>query len=370
MDDLSQLIPSWTNLLIIPGILVGFTVHELGHAFIAYLFGDLSQVERGRITLNPFRHISWFGTFTFVLFGFGWARPVRVDASHFKNRYFGLFLVAIAGAAANLLLAAVSFVLTLMLVTLVSVFSSASPWEILGLLFDVRFATSPDIVALTAAFTIYVVSANLILAFFNLIPFPTLDGFTAVASLVGMLRDNETQPDERPTPEPTAPIEKPTLSEPRSTRRPVEIHFDVGAEYHATGNYEDAIARYRQAIASDSTYGPAYVNLGLAHLALDQRTRAIQAFRGATQYASDEESRTEAWAQLQKLSEYRPETNQSAQSTATAEPPHAVPETGPWADTRSTAPNWLTFGLTSLLALATAGIIYTYLAIALILYLS
>ena len=166
-------------------------------------------------------------------------------------------------------------------------------------------------------------------------------------------------------------MEKPTPLEPRSTtRRPVEIHFDVGAEYHAAGNYEDAIARYRQAIANDPNYGPAYINLGLAHLTLDQRTRALQAFRGATQYAADEESRTEAWAQLHKLSEYRPETNQSAQSTTSAEPPRALPETGPWVDTGSPTPNWLTFGLTSLLALATAGIIYTYLAIALISYLS
>jgi tetratricopeptide (TPR) repeat protein len=71
------------------------------------------------------------------------------------------------------------------------------------------------------------------------------------------------------------------------------------------GQYEDAIARYRQTIAHDSHYGPAYVNLGLAYLALERRDRAIQAFRGATQNAADETSRREAWAQIHSLSQYQ-----------------------------------------------------------------
>ncbi len=155
----------------------------------------------------------------------------------------------------------------------------------------------------------------------------------------------------------------------RSQRRPVDIHFDLGAEYHAAGNYEDAIARYRQALASDRNYGPAYVNLGLAHLALNQRARAIQAFRGATQYASDEKSRNEAWAQLHKLSEFPPPSAQETPSSAKVQPPHTLAVTGPWTDTRPT-PNWLAFGLSGLLTLISTGGVYIYLTIGLIRYLS
>jgi len=372
MSDLSRLIPSWTNLLIIPGILVGFTIHELGHAFVAYLQGDMSQAEQGRITLNPFRHIAWFGALTFVLFGFGWARPVQVNPRHFKRRYLGMFLVAIAGAAANLLLTGLIFILTILLVGLVAIFSQQSPSEIMSLLINAASAATADIVSWTAAFTTYAIYANLALAFFNLLPFPTLDGFTALASLVGMLRDHADQ--QKPVISGQAPARAESHTPPESgvQRRPADIHFDLGAEYHAEGHYEDAIARYRQAIASERGYGPAYVNMGLAYLAIDQRKRAIQAFRGATQYATDEKSRREAWAQLHKLSELSPLTDEHTPPPTTAETSQtSLPEPGPWTGTSTKAsPNWLAFGLSSLLTIAGMGCLYIYLTIEMIRYMS
>ena len=370
MGDLTRFLPSWTNLLIIPGIIAGFTVHELAHTFVAYLLGDQSQVERGRITLNPFRHISWFGTLTFIFFGFGWARPIQVDSSYFKSRYPDMFLVAIAGAAANLLLSGLTLILTLMLVSFAAIFSRQSPSEVMSLLLNVETATTADIVSWTAAFTTYVIYANLALAFFNLLPFPTLDGFTALASLIGMLRDHQNQEEETPARQEEARTEARTPPKPRAQRRPADIHFDLGAEYHAADRYEDAIARYRQALASDRHYGPAYVNMGLAYLALNQRSRAIRAFRGATQYATDEKSRTEAWAQLHKLSEAPFPIDQATSASAQTEPPPApLSETGPWTSTRPT-PNWLAFGLSSLLMIMGTGCLYIYLTIELIRYLS
>jgi len=361
MGNLPRLVPSWSSLLIIPGLIAGFTIHELAHALIAYFLGDLSQAERGRITLNPFRHISWFGILTFVFFGFGWAKPVQVDPRHFKYRYLGMFVVAIAGAAANLLLAGFIFVLTVTLMTLVVAFSQQSLEVILRLL-TVESATSPGIVAWTAAFTTYPLYANLALAFFNLLPLPTLDGFTALVSLIGLLRTLSGR-----SPKPSE--DRPTPSRLRAaisgqgSRQPADIHFERGAEYHAGGNYEDAIARYRQAIASDRGYGPAYVNLGLAYLALGQRDRAIHAFRGATQYAADEKSRSEAWAQLHKLSQFSPVDLERT-------PPATNPdEIGPWTDTRPT-PNWLALGLSSLLTFVGIACVYLYLTIDLIRYLS
>ena len=370
MNDLSRLIPSWTNLLIIPGIMVGFTVHELAHILVAYLLGDSSQVERGRITLNPFRHISWFGAFTFVLFGFGWARPVQVDPSHFRRRYIGMFLVAIAGSTANLLLAGTIFILTLVLVALVAIFSQQSMSDVLSLLVNAESAASPDIVSLTAAFTTYAIYANLALAFFNLLPIPTLDGFTALSSLIGILRSSSDQQ------EPVTGSQEPKRSETDAPpeapaqRRPADIHYELGAQYHAEGRNEDAIARYRQTIASDRSYGPAYVNMGLVYLAMNQHKRAIHAFRGATQYATDEKSRGEAWAQLHKLSEAPfladEQTSYPAQTESVQTP---LPEIGPWTSTRPT-PNWLAFGLSSLLMIAVTGCLYIYLTIEMIRYLS
>jgi Zn-dependent protease len=370
MGDLSHFIPSWTNLLIIPGVLAGFTIHELAHAFVAYLLGDSSQLERGRITLNPFRHISWFGTLTFVLFQFGWARPVQVDPSQFKRRYVSMFLVAIAGSTANLLLTGLLLFLTLILVTLVAIFSQQSPPDVLSMLLNAESATSANIVSWTAAFTTYAIYANLALAFFNLLPIPTLDGFTALVSLIGMLRVSSDQLESVSASQDPAHTKPHPPPEPPAQRRPADIHYELGAEYHAKSKYEDAIARYRQAIASDRSYGPAYVNLGLAHLALSQRKRAIQAFRGATQYATDEKSRREAWAQLHKLSEFAPLNDETPPSpTQTEAPQSPVAEAGPWASTRPT-PNWLAFGLSSLLMLAGTGCLYIYLTIELIRYLS
>ena len=151
MGNLSQWIPSWTHLLIIPGILAGFTIHELAHALVAYLFGDHSQVERGRFTLNPLRHISWFGALTFVFFGFGWARPIQASGAHFRGRHLSLFLVAVAGAAANLLLAASVLALTLLMVSLVGLFSGQNPWQVLSLLFNVEADSGANILGWTAA---------------------------------------------------------------------------------------------------------------------------------------------------------------------------------------------------------------------------
>src|SRR5512136_3040584 len=208
MGDLSHLMPSWTNLLFIPGLIAGFIIHELAHSLIAYFLGDLSQAEGGRITLNPLRHISWFGVLTFVLFRVGWAKPVRIDSRNFKHRYMGTFLVAIAGAAANLVLAGLIMVLTVVLVGLTALFSQQDPYQVLMLL-AVQPNASLDLVAWTAAFTVYSINANLILAFFNLLPFPTLDGFTALASLIGLLRSLYRQPSQTSDERRASPMARP-----------------------------------------------------------------------------------------------------------------------------------------------------------------
>ncbi len=357
MPDLSWLVPSWANFLVIPGLIAGFTAHELAHALVAYYLGDVSQIERGRITLNPLRHIFWLGLLTFVFFGFGWARPVRVDSRAFKRRYLGLFLVSIAGAVANLLLAGLVLALMLLMVMLVAAFSQPEAFEILRSV-TVEPAAQPGIVAWAASFTTYAIYVNLALAFFNLLPLPGLDGFNAIVSLVGLSRapaDGE----QATASGGSQPLSmKPVTVSAEGRHQPADIHFERGAAYHADGQYEDAIARYRQAIAHDSHYGPAYVNLGLAFLALERRDRAIQAFRGATQNAADEKSRREAWAQIHSLNQYPPV---GAQETAD----EGAGQGGPGTESQSSV-NWPAFWLNALVVLVTSAGVYVYLTISLI----
>jgi Zn-dependent protease len=357
MPDLSWLVPGWANFLVIPGLIAGFTAHELAHAFVAYHLGDVSQVERGRITLNPLRHIFWLGLVTFIFFGFGWARPVRVDSRAFKRRYLDLFLVSIAGAVGNLLLAGLVLALMLLMVMLVAAFSQQGAFEILRSV-TVEPAAEPGIVAWAAAFTTYAIYVNLALAFFNLLPLPGLDGFNAIVSLVGLSRAPADGEQAMASGGGQPLSMKPVTVSVEGRRQPADIHFERGAAYHTDGQYEDAIARYRQAIAHDNHYGPAYVNMGLAYLALERRDRAIQAFRGATQNAADEKSRREAWAQINSLSQYQPV---GAQETADA----AGGQGGPRTESQSSV-NWPAFWLNALVVLVASAGVYVYLTISLI----
>lgn len=129
--------------------LISLTIHEYAHAWTAYRFGDDTAKRMGRLTLNPIAHISLFGTIIMpLLVHFGWARPVPVDFSVLNKRQ--MFIVAFAGPAANLLLACV----------LAVVFH----------LFRLRAAP------VLGDFVLLAILFNIILAVFNLIPIPPLDG--------------------------------------------------------------------------------------------------------------------------------------------------------------------------------------------------
>jgi Zn-dependent protease len=356
MSDVARFLPGWTILLLIPGLIVGFTVHELGHACVAYWLGDRSQVANRRISLNPLRHIFWLGAVTFILFGFGWARPVRMDTGSFRHRYLGLLLVSLAGAAANLALVVLCAAITLIMVLVVAVLSTASTFEVLRLV-TMEPPANPDLLAWTAAFTTYAIYVNLALAFFNLLPLPGLDGFGVVVALFGLAKGSSAMPQMAGTAQPSATRSHTSQGAPR----PADIHFERGAAYHAQGEHADAIARYRQAIASDQHYGPAYVNLGLAYMASGQRERAIHAFRGAAQYAADEPSRREAWAQLHKISQFNPVHPNSRPD----DPSEIAAE--PIAPSRNgTTFRWSAFWGSAALVGAVSACVYVYLTIALI----
>jgi len=132
----------------LPALLVAVTVHELAHALVADRLGDPTARRLGRITLNPLPHIDPLGAVAFVLAGFGWAKPVPVDARNLAHPVRDMAWVAVAGPVSNF---AVAFA-TLVAVRLVG----------------------PEGVSLLVAELIY--GFNLVLGVFNLIPLPPLDG--------------------------------------------------------------------------------------------------------------------------------------------------------------------------------------------------
>jgi Zn-dependent protease len=135
----------------LPALLVAVTVHEVAHAVVADRLGDPTARRLGRITLNPLPHIDPLGAICLVLAGFGWAKPVPVDARNFAHPVRDMFWVAVAGPIANFLAAFVAIVLFLAL-------SSG-------------IVPRPLLIALYAVFAL-----NLALGIFNLIPLPPLDG--------------------------------------------------------------------------------------------------------------------------------------------------------------------------------------------------
>lgn len=130
------------------GLLIAVGVHEYAHARAAYFLGDSTAADIGRMTLNPFKHLSLWGSIFLVFFGFGWSEPVPVDPRNFRFPRRDSLLTAFAGPAANFLTAAAFGLLTQLL------------------------PASTRLPGLTAV----VVFVNLLLAFFNLIPVPPLDG--------------------------------------------------------------------------------------------------------------------------------------------------------------------------------------------------
>lgn len=150
--------------LFVPVLLVSIVLHELAHAWQARSEGDPTAARLGRITLNPAAHLELFGSFIVPLllfvsnsgFLFGWARPVPVQPANYRDPKWGDIRVSLAGIAVNLVLA-VAF--TLAAAVSVTLFGTRS------------------MIGGYAYFTcITGVLLNLILAFFNLIPIPPLDG--------------------------------------------------------------------------------------------------------------------------------------------------------------------------------------------------
>lgn len=145
-------------------VLVGMTVHEFAHNYIAYLMGDPTPREQGRLTLNPAVHIYWPGFLMFVLIGFGQLGAAPINAYRMRNPRWGYLAAVAAGPVSNLLLAV--FVAIVMQITgLARPFGDTLQVSLFVILF-------------------MMVYFNLLLFIFNLLPLFPLDGWWIVYSLL------------------------------------------------------------------------------------------------------------------------------------------------------------------------------------------
>lgn len=154
------------KILTIPAILIAFTFHEYAHAWVADKLGDKTPKFQGRLTLNPLAHIDLFGFIMILLAGIGWAKPVEVNTRSFKNFYKDDLKVSIAGPIANIIVAIIAaFIMFIMTKITPTTILSAKIYYIVYTIFNIT------------------ISINCMLAIFNLIPIPGLDGFSVVRDL-------------------------------------------------------------------------------------------------------------------------------------------------------------------------------------------
>ena len=144
--------------LVFPILIFSLVIHEVSHGWAAYLMGDRTAMWLGRLTLNPLRHLDPFGTIALLFFGFGWAKPVPVNYLNLRDFRKGIFLVSIAGVAANFLFAFIAVLVN-------------------------RLTVSYNIELLYSALSI-IAYINILLAAFNIIPIPPLDGSKILISFL------------------------------------------------------------------------------------------------------------------------------------------------------------------------------------------
>ncbi len=156
------------SIMLVPG-LMAITCHEVSHGFVAKIFGDNTASRMGRLTLNPLKHMDIIGTLMVFIIGFGWAKPVPVNFNNLRNPKRDMIWVAAVGPVTNFCLAFFSAMLMRLILSVAAGISG-------GVL-----AMFVKPIVLMLAFSVYI---NLLLAIFNLIPVPPLDGGRVAVGLL------------------------------------------------------------------------------------------------------------------------------------------------------------------------------------------
>jgi len=142
--------------LLAVALIEAIALHEYAHAFAADVQGDRMPRAMGRVTLNPARHLDPLGTLAIFLMGFGWGKPVEFRPQALSSKRFGAAFVALAGPLMNLLLALLAAVLLGVVIRV-----------------DPEVTFEPGVIT---RFLYLFFAINILLALFNLIPLPPLDG--------------------------------------------------------------------------------------------------------------------------------------------------------------------------------------------------
>ncbi|MBK5253754.1 MAG: site-2 protease family protein [Peptostreptococcaceae bacterium] len=155
-------------LILLPGIIIGLSFHEFAHGFVSYKLGDPTPKNQGRLTLNPKAHFDPFGFLALVFLGFGWGIPVQINPNYYKHKRRDELLVACAGVTMNLILAIVAaFIVRLIFISNPYIMQTTFGDNLIQIMMGI-------------------ISINLILLVFNLIPIPPLDGFNVITQVFNL----------------------------------------------------------------------------------------------------------------------------------------------------------------------------------------
>ena len=149
-------------IFLLPSLLLAITVHEFAHAWVSHRLGDPTPRYNERITLNPLAHVDPLGMITLLLFGFGWGKAVEIDPRYYRHQRQGVLLVSVAGPVSNVAMAFVLMLGFVVLLTLNPVLEGSFVMQLLQTAFSI----------------------NIVLAVFNMLPVPPLDGSKVLASLL------------------------------------------------------------------------------------------------------------------------------------------------------------------------------------------
>ena len=157
------------RLYIIPGILIGLSVHEFGHAKAAQLCGDRTSEAMGRVSLDPRAHVDPVGLLMLLIVGFGWGKPVIVDPRNYRSPRRDSIIVGLAGVFNNLITALI--------------FAFVYRFAVQLMPASFRMSTFGQVI-ITLLFQIVVINLSLML--FNLLPIPPLDGFGVLCGIFNL----------------------------------------------------------------------------------------------------------------------------------------------------------------------------------------